>query len=535
MSAVGGAGHAGRSCNSANEPPGGAGAKATAQLTVKPGQKLYVDFAGGGAGGNETNGCGKLGGAGGDASDVREEPGGNALKSLQSRLLVAGGGGGGGTAKVNTKTAAAVRVRTLNAWGPRRSGWKLRQLGPAGKPGEANKPGATPGGGGEGGGSASGGKGGSAARGSAAGSAASSVKVAPGLRGRRLRMRHIWSGRRGRRRLLRRRRRWLGRSAGGGGGAGSSYIASPNTATFATASASESQEVVITYTVPASPARPGPPDRRDPKVQPDRGPNRSPGRDRGDRSPGSDRSVGKQRRDGCGRSNRSDRSDRTRRPRRQRRCDRQSRPNRSQRKQRRAGATGARGATGATGAKGATGATGLTGASGATGSTGATGPAGNAAIANFASFDGVQSGQCLNFAESDESGHGFCPAKTSGLSSRSLLSGPMPRAGPWSQPVCGNERRAERKRLSHRRGDRERDGSDVALLHGELIEQRQLLDTAHRLPWLPVTGSRSRSWPAAQAANNRAWQVKFATRRRLAALVPCVHSERVGGLRGRVS
>ena len=96
VSAVGGAGHAGHSCDSANEPSGGAGAKVTAQLTVKPGQKLYVDFGGGGAGGAETTGCGKLAGAGGGASDLREEPGGNVLKSLQSRLLVAGGGGGVG-------------------------------------------------------------------------------------------------------------------------------------------------------------------------------------------------------------------------------------------------------------------------------------------------------------------------------------------------------------------------------------------------------------------------------------------------------
>jgi hypothetical protein len=93
------------------------------------------------------------------------------------------------------------------------------------------------------------------------------------------------------------------------------------------------------------------------------------------------------------------------------------------------GTNGASGATGATGAKGATGATGPTGASGATGSTGATGPAGNAAIANFASFDGVQSGQCLNFADVDESGHGSCPARTSGLSSSGLLSGPIPANG----------------------------------------------------------------------------------------------------------
>ena len=75
------------------------------------------------------------------------------------------------------------------------------------------------------------------------------------------------------------------------------------------------------------------------------------------------------------------------------------------------------------------GATGVSGATGATGSAGATGPAGSAAIANFASFEGVQSGQCLSFSESDESGHGSCPAKTSGPSSSTLLSGPMPMGG----------------------------------------------------------------------------------------------------------
>ena len=74
---------------------GGKGEKVGATLTVTPGQKLYVDFAGAGA----SNG----GGAGGNAADVRTissgEPG-----SLTSRLLVAGGGGGAGGGEEGTVT-----------------------------------------------------------------------------------------------------------------------------------------------------------------------------------------------------------------------------------------------------------------------------------------------------------------------------------------------------------------------------------------------------------------------------------------------
>ena len=126
-------------------PPGGAGAKATAQLTVKPGQKLYVDFAGGGAGGNETNGCGKLGGAGGDASDVREEPGGNALKSLQSRLLVAGGGGGGGGGEGEEENEGGGCPGPYPQCfvGLGGAGGSSGSSAQAGKPGDTNKPGAT--------------------------------------------------------------------------------------------------------------------------------------------------------------------------------------------------------------------------------------------------------------------------------------------------------------------------------------------------------------------------------------------------------
>src|SRR5262249_49187366 len=85
---------------------GGFGALVSAQLTVTPGQTLYVEvgsngctrkpgcegsvFGGGGAPGRES-------GSGGGASDVREKPEAEGEPSLLSRLLVAAGGGGGGS------------------------------------------------------------------------------------------------------------------------------------------------------------------------------------------------------------------------------------------------------------------------------------------------------------------------------------------------------------------------------------------------------------------------------------------------------
>lgn len=91
------------------------GGLVVADLTVSPGQLLYVEvggaggngsaasggfggFNGGGNGGNGTTGTGG-GGGGGGASDVRTVSR-SALNSLASRLLVAAGGGGtGGTSK----------------------------------------------------------------------------------------------------------------------------------------------------------------------------------------------------------------------------------------------------------------------------------------------------------------------------------------------------------------------------------------------------------------------------------------------------
>jgi hypothetical protein len=89
---------------------GGAGAGVTGDLTVTPGQQLYVEV--GGAGGDGWGGRGEFGGVngggdgaaggyasggGGGASDVRTLPTSNGT-TLGSRLLVAGGGGGGGGA-----------------------------------------------------------------------------------------------------------------------------------------------------------------------------------------------------------------------------------------------------------------------------------------------------------------------------------------------------------------------------------------------------------------------------------------------------
>src|ERR1700733_4695506 len=81
---------------------GGCGARASPDLSVSPGQVLYVEVGGNassglgsGAGGFNGGGAGGSGsGGGGGASDVRTSPM-VASGSLASRLIVAGGGGGG--------------------------------------------------------------------------------------------------------------------------------------------------------------------------------------------------------------------------------------------------------------------------------------------------------------------------------------------------------------------------------------------------------------------------------------------------------
>jgi hypothetical protein len=118
---VGGHGGAGAAGGS-----GGTGATVTATIAVTPGETLFAEIAGNGAGATEAPGVGGNGGGatggiretflsthgggggGGGASDVRtcsvtavqaSCPGG---ASLDSRLVVAGGGGGGGGAGKNT-------------------------------------------------------------------------------------------------------------------------------------------------------------------------------------------------------------------------------------------------------------------------------------------------------------------------------------------------------------------------------------------------------------------------------------------------
>jgi hypothetical protein len=117
--AIGGAGSNGTDWGGAPgvEPPigvGADGAEVSGDLSVTPGEELYVEvggsdeysfsvFNGGGTGGVDTAlGGGSSGGSGGGASDVRtvscgtECASGGDPTSLASRLLVAGGGGGGG-------------------------------------------------------------------------------------------------------------------------------------------------------------------------------------------------------------------------------------------------------------------------------------------------------------------------------------------------------------------------------------------------------------------------------------------------------
>src|SRR5271165_5938970 len=72
---------------------GGAAAQVTSDLSVTPGEALYVEVGGGGFDGGGAGGGG--GALGGDASDVRASPRAAGL-SPDTRLLVAGGGGGAG-------------------------------------------------------------------------------------------------------------------------------------------------------------------------------------------------------------------------------------------------------------------------------------------------------------------------------------------------------------------------------------------------------------------------------------------------------
>jgi hypothetical protein len=81
---------------------GGAAAEVQGDLSVKPGQVLYVEVGGEGGGGGPVspggfNGGGEGAGGGGGASDVRTAPRSAGL-SPDTRLIVAAGGGGSGAA-----------------------------------------------------------------------------------------------------------------------------------------------------------------------------------------------------------------------------------------------------------------------------------------------------------------------------------------------------------------------------------------------------------------------------------------------------
>jgi hypothetical protein len=103
-------GHGGVADGSNAGGRGGSAAQVTGELSVAPGEKLYVEVGGNGGEGSELNpggfnggapgggpafNGGGFGGGGGGASDVRSTPRSSGL-SPDDRLLVAGGGGGGG-------------------------------------------------------------------------------------------------------------------------------------------------------------------------------------------------------------------------------------------------------------------------------------------------------------------------------------------------------------------------------------------------------------------------------------------------------
>jgi hypothetical protein len=101
--AIGGAGAAGAGTDTGSSGgAGGFGGRVTGDVSVTPGEVLYVEVGGNGSGaaggfngGAAGGGSCKSGGGGGGASDVRASPL-SAGGSLGSRLLVAAGGGGGG-------------------------------------------------------------------------------------------------------------------------------------------------------------------------------------------------------------------------------------------------------------------------------------------------------------------------------------------------------------------------------------------------------------------------------------------------------
>jgi hypothetical protein len=220
VTAIGGAGAGGDEGTG-----GGSGAKVTATLAVEPEQKLYVDFGGGGS-------APERGGAGGGAADVRNLPGGSALPSLESRLLVAGGGGGSGICFFNQ-----------GGGGGSASG-QTGQAGSGGEEGAGGGGGATTSAGGTAGGGGSSGNGGGhgeLGKGGNGGQQTIGANCGAGGGGG-----GYYGGGGG------------GGDAfgGGGGGAGSSYVEPAATGASYASGAGNPEEVTFTYPGPVATASP---------------------------------------------------------------------------------------------------------------------------------------------------------------------------------------------------------------------------------------------------------------------------------------
>jgi hypothetical protein len=125
--AVGAPGGSGATSGGGTGGPGGNGAIVESDLSVTPGQVLYVEVGGpggsgdsGGAGGFNGGGNGNGGGGGGGASDIRtcssssSSCADGSQGSLHSRLVVAAGGGGGGAAFDNANGARGGAAASID-------------------------------------------------------------------------------------------------------------------------------------------------------------------------------------------------------------------------------------------------------------------------------------------------------------------------------------------------------------------------------------------------------------------------------------
>ncbi len=187
----------------------------TATLSVKPGQKLYADFLGGGAGSGNA-------GRGGNAADLRSVPDGQP-GSLESRLIVAGGGGSEGE-----EEEGAIAGMGGNAGGGEgQEGNPASPSGPRGGGGGTQK-------GGGAGGSAGGGSAGEAGRLGQGGSGGTGVPAGNGGGGGG----GYYGGGGG----------GAGNFSGGGGGGGSSFVeAGAEETSFTLNTAETATGITITY------------------------------------------------------------------------------------------------------------------------------------------------------------------------------------------------------------------------------------------------------------------------------------------------